>query len=60
MCMWHQHRLCKKDLKYDSLKGGALRFVSAMDRIDLGHYRADQISDPHTGGRRPVPGQAAQ
>ena len=48
MCMWHQHRLCRKDLKYGNPKGDALRFVSALDRINLGHYHADEISDPHT------------
>ena len=34
--MWHQHRLYKKDRKDDNPRG-ALRFVSAMDRITLGH-----------------------
>ena len=48
MCMWHQHRLCKRDLKYGNLKGDALRFVSTLDRINLNHYRADKISDQHT------------
>ena len=45
--MWHQHRLYKKDLKYVSLKGDALRFMSAMDRITLDHYRTDKITNPH-------------
>ena len=49
MCMRHQHRLCKRDLKYGNLKGDALRFVSALDRINLGHYRADKISGQHAG-----------
>ena len=48
MCMWHQHRLYKKDLNDGNPKGDALRFVSAMDRITLGHYRADKITDQHT------------
>ncbi len=47
LCMWHRHRLCKKDLKYVSLKGDALRFVSAMDRTTPDHYRADKITNPH-------------
>ncbi len=50
MYMWHQHRLCKKDLKREDLKGNTLRFVSVLDRIDLGQYRADKIPDPHTKG----------
>ena len=48
MCMWHQHRLCKRDLKYRNLEGDALRFVSVLYRINLNHYRADKISDQHT------------
>ena len=48
LCMWHQHRLYKKDLGDGNPKGDALRFVSAMDRITLDHYRADRITDRHT------------
>ena len=29
MCMWHQHRLYKKDLEYGNPEGNTLRFVSA-------------------------------
>ena len=46
--MRHQHRLCRKDPKYGNPKGDKLRFVSTLDRISLGHYHADEISDPHT------------
>ena len=49
ICMWHQHRLCRKNPKYGNPKGDKLRFVSALDRINLGHCLADEISDPHTG-----------
>ena len=48
LCMRHQHRLYKKDLGDGNPKGDALRFVSALDRITLGHYRADRITDRHT------------
>ena len=48
MCMWHQHRLCRKDPKYGNPKGDKLGFVSALDRTTLDHYRADKITDQHT------------
>ena len=61
MCMWYQHRLCKKDLKYGNPPGDArqvrIRPGSHQPRPLLG---GRDNRPAHQGGCRPVPGQAAQ
>ena len=48
MCMQHQRRLSKKDLKHLNLKGDPLLFLTELQRLDYLHHVYDKIEDPHT------------
>ena len=48
MCMQHQYRLSKKDLKHTNPKGDVLEFLTALKRLDYKHHMYDGIGDPHT------------
>ena len=48
MCMTHQLRLVKKDIKYGNPKGDVLKFLTRLKELYKQHYRADEIEDPHT------------
>ena len=48
MCMQHQYRLSKKDLKHTNPMGGVLEFLAALNRLDHKHHVYDKIGDPRT------------
>ena len=48
MCMAHQLRLVKKDIKYGNPEGDVLEFLTRLKGLYKQHYRADKIEDPHT------------
>ena len=49
MCMAHQLRLVKKDIKYGNPKGDVLEFLTRLKGLYKQYYRADKIEDPHAG-----------
>ena len=48
MCMSHQIRIPKKDLKYSAPKNDPEEFLGAAKRILQRHYTYDEIEDIHT------------
>ena len=48
MCMAHQIRLPKKEIKYGNPKGDVLKFLNELEHLCKQHYTADKITDMHS------------
>lgn len=48
MCMWHQRRIPKTDLKYKNPKNDVKEFLDEIYRLNAKHYPLNKISDMHT------------